>query len=335
MTLYCGIDLHSTNQVVVVIDEQDRRLVERRLPNELAATLDLLEPFRDELQAAAVESTYNWYWLVDGLMDHAYEVRLVNTAAVKQYEGLKYSDDRHDAFWLAHLMRLGILPCGHIYPKAERSVRDLLRKRLGLVRERSRAIISIQNIVARETGSRLKSRQVRKVLELLSFDNEYVHAAVAASLQVVACLDDTIRALEAQVLAALAPDPRFKWLKTMVGVGDVLAPTIVLETGDIHRFAKVGRYSSYCRCVDSKRLSNAKVKGQGNRKCGNRYLAWAFSEAAHFAVRYDKNARRFFDRKAAQRNKMVAIRAVAHKLARAAYFIMRDGVAYDSARLFG
>jgi transposase len=335
MTLYCGIDLHSTNQVVVVIDERDKRLVERRLPNDLCATLEVLEPFRAELEAVAVESTYNWYWLVDGLMDHAYEARLVNTAAVKQYEGLKYSDDRHDAFWLAHLMRLGILPCGHIYPKAMRSVRDLLRKRLGLVRERSRNMISIQNIVARETGARLKSRQVRKALDLLSFDNEHVRAAVAASLHVVACLDDTIAALEAQVLAALAPDPRFKWLRTMVGVGDVLAPTIALETGDIRRFSRVGHYSSYCRCVDSKRLSNAKVKGQGNRKCGNRYLAWAFSEAAHFAVRYDENARRFFDRKAAQRNKMVAIRAVAHKLARAAYFMMRDGVAYDSARLFG
>lgn len=335
MTLYCGIDLHSTNQVLVVIDENDRRLVERRLPNDLAATLQVLEPFRSELEAVAVESTYNWYWLVDGLMDHAYEARLVNTAAVKQYEGLKYSDDRHDAFWLAHLMRLGILPCGHIYPQPLRAVRDLLRKRLVLVRERSRNLVAVQNIAARETGAKLRSRQVRKALEVLPLHDEHLIAAVAATLKVIACLDETIGAVEGQVLAALAPDPRFKLLKTMAGVGDVLAPTIALETGEIARFARVGNYSSYCRCVDSKRLSNAKIKGQGNKKCGNKYLAWAFSEAAHFAVRYDANARRFFDRKSAQRNKIVAIRAVAHKLARAAYFIMRDGVPYESARLFG
>ena len=110
MSLYCGIDLHSNNQVIVVIDDQDKRLLERRVPNELGATLSLLEPFWEDLLGVAVESPYNWYWLFDGLLDHGYSLRLVNTAAVQQYSGLKYSDDRHDAFWLAHLMRLGILP---------------------------------------------------------------------------------------------------------------------------------------------------------------------------------------------------------------------------------
>lgn len=135
MTLYCGIDLHSNNHVVVVIDEQDRRLVEKRLPNDLEATLRLLAPYAEELHGIAIESTFNWYWLVDGLMAHGYAVSLVNTpAAQKRYGDLKYSDDRHDAFWLAHLLRLGILPTGYIYPKAERGVRDLLRRRAGLVR---------------------------------------------------------------------------------------------------------------------------------------------------------------------------------------------------------
>lgn len=335
MTLYCGIDLHSTNQLVVVIDEADRRLVERRLPNELAATVELLEPFRAELEAVAVESTYNWYWLVDGLMGHGHTVRLVNTAAVKQYEGLKYSDDRHDAFWLAHLMRLGVLPCGYIYPKAQRGLRDLLRKRLELVRERARQFTAVQQIAARERGKRLKAGEVREALQVLELNDGHVRAAVQANLRVLACLDETIAELEARVLASLRPDARLKWLRTLSGVGAVLAPTIALETGDIARFASVGRYSSYCRCVQSTRVSNAKTKGRGNRRCGNAYLAWAFAEAAHFAVRYDERARRFFDRKAAQRNRIVAIRAVAHKLARAAYFILRDGVAYDAERLFG
>ncbi len=122
MGLYCGVDLHSNNHVVTVIDEGDHRLYEKRHPNELASTLGVLERFRGELVGVAVESTFNWYWLVDGLMDAGFPVQLVNTTAVQQYSGLKHSDDWHDAFWLAHLMRLGILPTGYIYPKAQRGI---------------------------------------------------------------------------------------------------------------------------------------------------------------------------------------------------------------------
>jgi len=149
MGLYCGIDLHSNNHMLTVIDEADRRVYERRLANDLAITKAALEPYRAELVAVAVESTFNWYWLVDGLMEAGFAVRLVNTAAVRQYEGLKHTDDKHDAFWLAHLMRLGILPTGYIYPKSERGLRDLARQRMRLVQHRSSLITSVQNQVWR------------------------------------------------------------------------------------------------------------------------------------------------------------------------------------------
>ena len=129
MSLYAGIDLHSTNSVLAVIDEHDRVLRQCRLPNELSTILKAMGPYRDELVGVAVESTYNWYWLVDGLTEHSYPMHLVNTAAVPQYDGLKYSGDESDARHLAHLMRLGILPEGYIYPRDERAVRDLLRRR--------------------------------------------------------------------------------------------------------------------------------------------------------------------------------------------------------------
>lgn len=335
MTLYCGIDLHSNNHVITVIDESDRRLLEQRVPNELTETLAALEPFREDLLAVAIESTYNWYWLVDGLSDHGYSPRLVNTAAVQQYSGLKYAGDRHDAFWLAHLMRLGILPTGYICPRKIRDVRDLLRKRLGLVRERARNLTSVQNILARELGSRVQTAQVRGILDADAHFRPGTRTAIAANLAIIETLDTVIAGIEKQVFEVVQPTPRYKRLKTICGVGDVLAPTILLETGEIERFKSVGNYSSYCRVVESRRESNERKKGEGNKKCGNRYLAWAFSEAAHFAVRYNDRARRFFDRKAAKRNRMVAIRAVAHKLARAAYFIQRDRVEFDAARLFG
>lgn len=335
MSLYCGIDLHSNNHVIVVIDEKDKRLLERRVANDLAESLAALEPFREDLLAVAVESTYNWYWLVDGLNDHGYSMRLVNTAAVQQYSGLKYAGDRHDAFWLAHLMRLNILPTGHICPRESRDMRDLLRKRLGLVRERARNLTSVQNILARELGHRVATAQVRGILDTDEHFRPAVRSAIGANLSVIETLDTVITGLQHQVLEVIAQTKRHQLLKTLCGVGDVLAPTIALETGEIGRFKSVGNYSSYCRVVESRRESNERKKGEGNKKCGNRYLAWAFSEAAHFAVRYNERARRFFDRKATRRNRMVAIRAVAHKLARAAYFVQRDRVPFDAAKLFG
>jgi len=128
--------------------------------------------------------------------------------------------------------------------------------------------------------------------------------------------------------------PEFEKLKTITGVGDILALTIALETGTISRFPKVGNYASYCRCVSSQRLSNGKKKGQNNRKNGNKYLGWAFVEAANFTKRYCSDARRFYQRKAAKTKEVVAIKAVSHKLARAAYFVMRDRVDYNSKKAF-
>ncbi len=121
MALYCGIDLHSTNCWVSIIDKERRVVREKRLGNDLPTILDFLKPDQDELEGVAVESTFNWYWLVDGLMDAGYRLHLTNTWAIKQYDGLKYTDDRHDARWLAHLLSLGILPEGFIYPKQERA----------------------------------------------------------------------------------------------------------------------------------------------------------------------------------------------------------------------
>jgi len=195
MELYAAIDLHSNNSVVVVTDASDHVVLAKRFRNDLEAIVTALRSCAGEVRAVAVESTYNWYWLVDGLRSAGFDVRLVNTAAVEQYDGLKHGDDFSDGKHLAQLLRLGIL-------------------------------------------------------------------------------------------------------------------------------------------VNSRRESNGKSKGIGNRKCGNKHLSWAFIEAAHHAVRYDPSIRRFYERRRAKTLAVVAIKAVAHKLARACYYIMRDGVPYDGARAF-
>ena len=336
MGLYCGIDLHSNNHVMTVIDEGDRRLYERRLPNDLAITKAALEPFRSQLVAVAVESTFNWYWLVDGLMDAGYEVRLVHTGAVVQYDGLKHTDDEHDAFWLAHLMRLGILPTGYIYPKSKRGLRDLARQRMRLVQHRASHITSVQNQVWRSTAVRLSGHTIKGKgkqpwPELRDAD---LALSVETGRAAIDALTAQIERLEEVLLKRVGLSPQFQVLKTVTGIGPILALTIALEVGDIKRFPGVGEFASYCRCVDSRRLSNAKKKGEANRKNGNPYLAWAFMEAAHFAIRYLPVARRFYECKCRQRNALLAVKALAHKLARACFYMLRDQVPFAPERLF-
>jgi transposase len=337
MKLYAGIDLHANNSVVVVIDEEDHILYQKRLRNELGELLAALARYRESLQGVGVESTYNWYWLVDGLMAAGYRVHLANTTASEQYKGLKHTDDESDARWLAHLLRLGILPEGYIYPKEERAVRDLLRKRSQLVRQRTTNLLSIQNLVTRNTGSaltgnRIKQLTVAEVEELLP--EATLALAVKSNLAVLQCLEEQIEQIEAVVRAHLKLREGFQPLLTVSGIGQILGMTIMLETGEIGRFATVGDFSSYCRCVGSQHLSNGKRKGQGNVKNGNKYLAWAFVEAAHFAVRYDAQIKRFYQRKQIKTNTVVAIKAVAHKLARACYYILRDQVPFAVTKAF-
>ena len=334
MSHYCGIDLHSNNHVVVVIDEEDKRVLEKRLSNDLSLTLKALSPYRKSLQGIAVESTFNWYWLVDGLQEQGYDLQLVNTAAVKQYDGLKYSGDHQDAFHLAHLMRIGILPTGYIYPKEQRAIRDLLRRRLSLVRAASTQLVSAQSQIWRSTGIRIKSGELRKPVFVPLPVDDYTRQAVHAVLAVYQTIQCEIDGLEESAYQAVKLTDDFAILQTITGIGKILGLTIMLETGDIHRFASAGNFASYCRCVDSKRTSNGKNKGVGNAKAGNKYLSWAFSEAAHFAVRFEPLAQRFYERKKAKTNGIIAIRAVARKLARATWMMLKHQVPYDARRMF-
>jgi len=159
--------------------------------------------------------------------------------------------------------------------------------------------------------------------------------AVKANLAVMLSADEQVELLEQTILQRVQLRPQFRFLKTVPGIGEILALTIMLETGDIRRFASVGNFASYCRCVDSRKISNRKKKGQGNTKNGNKYLAWAFVEAANFAIRYNSKIKSFYQRKKAKSKGVVALKAVAHKLCRACYYIMRDQVAFDMTKAFG
>lgn len=336
--LYAGIDLHSNNSHVGILDQKDRRVFHKRLPNHADVVLAEFEPYREELISIAIESTFNWYWLVDALQHLDYTVHLANPAAIQQYKGLKFLDDKHDAFWLAHMDRLGILPQGYIYPKGVRPLRDLLRKRGHLVKLRTSLINSLQGIVSRNCGHNLNSNKIKQLTEdhvapLLTGDSDLALSG-EVSKQSIDYLSRQIYRIEQTCIERMKLQPEYKGLLTLPGVGRILALTIMLETGPVGRFSKVGSYTSYCRKVPSTWLSNEKKKGKGNRKNGNKYLSWAFAEAAEYARRHDERARAFFNRKAAKTQPSVAYSALGHKLARAAYYIMRNQEDYDGSKLF-
>lgn len=336
--LYAGSDLHGNSNFLGIIDAQGKRVFKKKLPNELVLIRQTLQPFQEKLVGIAVESTYNWYWLVDGLMEEGYKVHLANPSAIQQYSGMKHSDDRHDAFWLAEMLRLGILPEGYIYPKEERPVRDLLRKRGHLVRLRTSLVISLQNILGRNLGRKvevndvkaLKEDRIRPLLER----SEDLALAGQVSKEAIDHLTHQIYKIERVVQNRIALKEAYRYLLTLPGVGKILALTVMLETGPIDRFATVGDYVSYCRKVPSQWTSNGKRKGSGNKKNGNKYLSWAYAEASELARRFYSEPRAYYNRKTQKTNAAVAHSALAHKLARAAYYVMRDQVPFDPERLF-
>ena len=192
MQLYGAIDLHANSNVLAIVDATGKKMVTRKLANDSHLILNFITPYSGDLAGITVESTYNWYWLVDALMDEGYRVHLANPAAIQKYSGLKHSNDNHDALWLADLLRLGILPEGYIYPKETRPLRDLVRKRAHLVRPRASLVISLQNLITRNFGLRVPNTtlQYHKENRVIPFlgENEDIVLAGMATKEPIDCL---------------------------------------------------------------------------------------------------------------------------------------------------
>ena len=332
-----GIDLHSNNLVTGIVDVDGKRLGHRKLDCQLKKVLEFLAPYKERLEKVAVESTYNWYWLVDGLQEAGYPVVLANPAKMDQYSGLKHSDDTSDAFFLAELLRLNILPTGHIYPAVLRPVRDLLRRRMSLVHQRTALMLSFKSLFVRTTGQEMELKRL-KGMSAAEAKELYEHPAnqLIASLQHkhIEGLNESINKIEMAVSKVALELPNYPRLQTLPGVGRILGLTVTMETGEVGRFGSAGEYASYSRTVDAGRFSNGKKKADNNEKCGNKYLAWAWVEAANFAKRFDEDCRQWYDRKAARTSNVIATKALACKLAKAAWYIMAQDSRYDRARMF-
>ena len=339
MDLYCGLDLHGDNVYCTVMDKEYRPVFERRLPNDMKVILEAMAPYQKRMAAVAVESTFNWYWLVDGLQAQEYPMRLANPARMQENVGLKDANDKTDARFIAKQLAMGVLPEGYIYPKEERPVRDLLRRRMRLVHTRTGEWLSLESLVARHSGKDLGIRALNGLeaeeLSTLLGNDPMVLASAQICFRHIAFLNTEIRQIEESVEGRVKLANNYERLLNVPGIGRILAMTIMLETGPIQRFPGPGNYASYSRAVKAVHTSNDRKKGEGNSKCGNRYLAWAYMEAANFAVRYSPELRAWYQRKASKTKRVVALKALANKLAKACFFILRDGVEFNVKKLVG
>jgi len=341
MKFYCGIDLHATNSFLCVIDDKDKILLKEKLKNDLGDIIYALESFSPR-PSVVVEATINWYWLIDGLQEAGFDVKLAHSMALYMITGAKVKTDRRDAFSLAKLLRLDAIPEAYIYPKARRPIRDLLRKRKQVVRLRANAYGALRRVLL-QYGFYGYSQATIKSLTEEQLDQHLEHFATQAGchleVQRIRFYSDQIKILENIILNSVSDDRCFELLQTIPGVGKILALTILYETGDIDRFQSAKHFCSYARVVPGVAQSSGVSKRGRGSKQGNPHLKWAFCQAAALSVRYNTGIRKFRQRHLARRRskakKLVTLCIVSHKLAIASYNILKNRVPFKQELMFG
>jgi len=335
--LYAGADLHGNNVFLSVCDHDGGNVFRKRVKTNLAAVNAALDPFWDRIKVLGVESTFNWYWFVDGLREQGRNVKLGNPAKMAQYEGIKFTNDLTDADWLAEQLRTGIFPECYIYPKETRSIRDALRRRQLFVRRRTQVLLSLGSLLERYGLQAPGAAKIEKwtVADVQATGlDEWVQLQLETLLDAVHESDRLAKKIEKQVLAFIKPTQQYLRIILVPGIGMALGMLIVLESGDFKRFPTAGDYASYCRAVKSARLSNDKKKGRNNSKNGNKYLAWAFIEAATFAARFNPRIQSWYEKKKRKSGVPKAKKALACKLSKAVWHVM-NGKDFDEKMMFG
>ena len=335
--LYAGADLHGNNVFLSVCDRDGGNVFRKRVKANIAAVNAALDPFWDRIEVLGVESTFNWYWFIDGLQDQDRNVKLGNPAKMEQYKGTKITNDLSDADWLAEQLRLGIFPECYVYPKETRPVRDALRRRQLFVRRRTQVLLSFGSLLERyglpaPSAAKMEKWTVADI-QATGLDS-WVQLQLETLLDEMRASDRQAKKIEKQVLAFAKPTEQYRRIVSLPGIGMALGMLIALESGDFKRFPSAGDYASYCRAVKSERTSNEKKKGSNNSKNGNKYLAWAFIEAATYAARFNPRIQSWYEKKKRKSGVPKAKKALACKLAKAVWHVM-NGKEFDETLMFG
>jgi transposase len=331
---YCGVDLHTRTLSVCVLDAAGAVVLEATLPPEPERFLDALAPYRDGL-VVGCECLFAWYWLADLCAAEQIPFVLGHALYLKAIHGGKTKTDTIDAQKLARLLRGGTFAEAYVYPKAMRATRDLLRRRTYLVRKRAELLAHLQMTFLQYNltppAQKLCYAANRAGLDLAVFADPSTRSMLAADLAIVTALDQQIKRLEAELVrTAKVHDPQaFHRLRTVPGIGPVLALIILYEVQSIGRFADEGRFLSYARLVAGVRESAGKKKGTGGRKIGNAHLKWAFSEATCLLLRELPKAKTWLARRERKLGKKRALGALAARLGRTVYHLWRKQEAFD------
>ena len=333
---YCGIDLHVKTMYVCILDATGQVLVHRNVPSTPEALLDVVAPYRDDLVVAA-ECMFTWYWLADVCAAEGIAFVLGHALAMKAIHGGKAKNDKLDSFKIASLLRGGLLPQAYVYPAAMRATRDLIRRRLHLVRKRGQLLAHIQNTRAQYNlpafGRRLAYPANREGVRE-HFTDPSVRKSIEVDLTLVAQYDTLITDLELTIVreAKRHDADAFHRLRSVPGIGKVLALTILYEIHDITRFDRVQEFASYARLVKGQKQSGGKTLGTSGAKMGNVHLKWAFSEAAVLFLRHTKDGKKFLAAIEKKHGKGKALSILAHKIGRAVFYMLSRGTVFSTEK---
>ena len=330
---YCGIDLHVKTMYVCILDATGRILVHRNVPSTPEAFREVVAPYRQGL-VVSVECMFTWYWLADVCADDGIAFVLGHALAMKAIHGGKAKNDKIDSHKIAVLLRGGMLPQAYVYPSGMRATRDLLRRRLHFVRKRGELLAHIQNTQAQYNLPAFEKRLAyagNREGVPDHFPDPSVRKSVEVDLSLIDHYDGLITDLELTIVreAKRHDADAFHRLRSVPGIGKILALTILYEIHDITRFDRVQEFASYARLVKGRHESAGKVVGGGGAKQGNVHLKWAFSEAAVTFLRHNREGQRLKARLERRHGKGKALSILAHKIGRAVYYMLARHTAFS------
>lgn len=330
---YCGIDLHARTLYLCILDQHGKIVLHREIKANPDKLLAATKPFKDEI-VIGVECMFSWYWVADLCVKHNIKFVLGHALYMKAIHGGKAKNDKIDSEKIARMLKGGMFPMAYVYPTALRSTRDLMRRRIRLMRQRAELIAHVHNTLSQynlpANTDNLRYAKNRGKMRGY-FPDQSVQRSIDLDLDRIDFYDTQLSKLEwyLKQQAKAADANAIILLKSINGVGDILSMTMLYEISDINRFERVQDFASYCRLIKCQRESAGKRYGTGGAKIGNAYLKWAFSEAAVLFLRGNPDAQKWLERKANQHNKARALTILAHKLGRAVYFMLKRGQLFD------
>lgn len=333
---YCGIDLHTNKMYLCILNDAGEIVLHRNIKTTPKSFLSAVAPFREDLVVCA-ECMFTWYWLADLCEDEGIPFILGHALYMRAIHGGKSKNDRIDSQKIAALLKGGLIPQAYVYPRRMRPTRDLMRRRNHLMRKRAELFAHIQNTATQynlpdSLGSISKPQNRIGLVDL--FDHPAVQMSVAANLDMIESYDKVIAVLERDIVkSAEHHDPvSYALLKTVPGVGKIIALNMLYEIENIGRFPRVQDFASYCRLVRCAKESNGKRVGSSGKKIGNAHLRWAFSEAAQLFLKGNEQGKRYLQRLSSKHGKGKALSILAHKLGRAVYYMLKNREAFNIDR---